>query len=313
MSAIVEKLAAATTVVGFVGLGRMGSAMATNLAAGGYQVVGHVRRAEKAALLAATGIRTVTTLEQLRQCGVVISMLPDDAALTEVVVGARWDGGLTKILPARTVHVSMSTISPDCAKDLAAEHARHGQAFASAPVLGNPDAARRRELFIVAAGAPGVLERCSLLFDCLGQRTFVIGTDPSMANLVKLAGNVMSAATMEIMGEVVALARKRGMDPEQLMTILTSTLFGSRVHQIYGSKIVAQAYEPAGFVLPLALKDVRLALAEGERSAVPMPTVSVVRDRILAGIAKGHAHLDWSALGLIAAEEAGLVREGAKP
>jgi 3-hydroxyisobutyrate dehydrogenase-like beta-hydroxyacid dehydrogenase len=271
-----------------------------------------MRHPERSGSFVDAGIRITTNLNQLHKCDVVVTMLPDDAAAVEVAVGARWDGGLTKTLRPRTVHLSMSTISPGCAKDLAAEHARHGQAFVSAPVFGNPDAARCRELFIIAAGAPGAVDRCSPLFDALGQKTFVIGADPQMANLVKLAGNVMSAVTMEIMGEVLALARKRGLDPEQLMTILTSTLFGSRVHRIYGGKIVAQTYESPGFVLPLALKDVRLALAEADRSAVPMPTVSVVRDRMLTGIAKGYSHLDWSALGLIAAEEAGLAREEVK-
>jgi 3-hydroxyisobutyrate dehydrogenase-like beta-hydroxyacid dehydrogenase len=86
---------------------------------------------------------------------------------------------------------------------------------------------------------------------------------------------------------------------------MTSTMFGGRAHKIYGDKIVSQSYA-AGFVLPLVLKDVRLALAEAESVAAPMPSVDVVRDRLITGIARGYADLDWSALGLIAAQEAGL-------
>ena len=86
---------------------------------------------------------------------------------------------------------------------------------------------------------------------------------------------------------------------------MTDTMFGGRAHRIYGEKIVGERYAP-GFALPLALKDVRLALAEAEKTAVPLPSVSVVRDRMTAGIAHGYADLDWSALGLIAAEQAGL-------
>ncbi|MBV8190537.1 MAG: NAD(P)-dependent oxidoreductase [Alphaproteobacteria bacterium] len=284
----------------------MGSAMAANLAMSGYRVLGYVRRADRSSALAASGIHPVTSLDELSACGVLISMLPDDAALVEVMVGPRQTGGLIRTLAAGAVHLSMSTVSPQCATDLAAEHARHGQGYVAAPVFGNPDAAKARELFIISAGAPDCIARCRSLLDALGQKTFVVGDVPAAANLVKLAGNVMSAATMEIMGEVLALARKSGLNPEQLLTILTSTLFGSRVHRIYGRKIVSQHYAPAGLVLPLALKDIRLALAEAEKAAVPMPSVSVVRDRLLAGIAKGYAHLDWSALGLIAAEEAGL-------
>ena len=76
--------------------------------------------------------------------------------------------------------------------------------------------------------------------------------------------------------------------------------------EFYGGKIAAQAYAPGGFVLPLALKDVGLALAEAEREAVPMPSVGVVRDRLLTGIGRGYAEYDWTALAIIAAEEAGL-------
>jgi 3-hydroxyisobutyrate dehydrogenase-like beta-hydroxyacid dehydrogenase len=86
---------------------------------------------------------------------------------------------------------------------------------------------------------------------------------------------------------------------------MTGTMFDGRVHKIYGDKILAQSYV-AGFGIPLALKDVRLALAEAEDASTPMPSVSVVRDRLITGIARGYADLDWTALGLIAAEEAGL-------
>jgi 3-hydroxyisobutyrate dehydrogenase-like beta-hydroxyacid dehydrogenase len=172
-------------------------------------------------------------------------------------------------------------------------------------VFGNPDAARARQLFIVAAGAPVDVERCRPILDILGQRTFVIGADPQEANLVKLLGNMMSATALEMLAEVAAVVRKRGLDPLPFIDLMTSTMFGGRVHKIYGDKIARQNYAP-GFVLPLVLKDVRLALAEAEQAGVPMPSVSVVRDRLITGIARGYGELDWTALGLVAAEDAGL-------
>jgi 3-hydroxyisobutyrate dehydrogenase-like beta-hydroxyacid dehydrogenase len=135
---------------------------------------------------------------------------------------------------------------------------------------------------------------------------FDVGADPASANLVKLAGNVMTATALEMLGEVLALIRKRGLDAPMFLDILTSTMFGSRVHKLYGAKIAAQQYAASGFIFPLALKDVRLALAEAEAASVPMPSVSVVRDRLITGIARGYADLDWSALGLVAEQEAGL-------
>jgi 3-hydroxyisobutyrate dehydrogenase-like beta-hydroxyacid dehydrogenase len=205
----------------------------------------------------------------------------------------------------------MSTISPAMSSTIAAERARRGQNYVAAPVFGNPDAAKARELFIIAAGDPDQIERVRPLFDLLGQRTFAIGSNPVSANLVKLAGNAMTATSLEVLGEVLALLRKRGVEPEKFIDVMTSTLFDSRVHKIYGAKMVQERYT-AGFAIPLALKDMRLVLSEADAASVPMPSVGVVHDRLIAGVARGHAGLDWSALALLAAEEAGLESDSQK-
>ena len=293
--------------IGFVGLGHMGTAMAANLAAAGRRVIAYVRRPDRLADLAALGLTPTTDIDDLLDCEVVISMLPDDDAVREIVFGRSDIGldGLASGLMPGAIHLSMSTISTAAASLLAGEHTRNGQGYVAAPVFGNPDAAKARQLFIVAAGVPADVERCQPILRSLGQRTFVIGADPGDANLVKLLGNMMSATALEMLGEVVAVVRKRGMDPQAFIDILTNTMFGGRAHKIYGDKIARQSYA-AGFVLPLVLKDVRLALAEAEQAGAPMPSVGVVRDRLITAIARGYGELDWTALGLIAAEEAGL-------
>jgi 3-hydroxyisobutyrate dehydrogenase-like beta-hydroxyacid dehydrogenase len=293
--------------IGFVGLGHMGKAMAANLATAGYRVIAFVRRADQIGRLATLGLNPTTHFADLFDCEVVISMVPDDAALCDVVLGREDLGieGLASGLKRGALHLSMSTISTSTASHLATEHARHGQGYVAAPVFGNPDAAKARELFVVAAGAPANVERCWPLFDSLGQRTFLVSAYPQHANLVKLLGNMMTATTLEVLGEVVAAAIKRGLDPKSSIDIMTSRMFSGRVHRIYGDKIVRQSYA-AGFAMPLVLKDVRLALAEAEDAGAPMPSVEVVRDRLITGIARGYGDLDWTALGLVAAEEAGL-------
>jgi 3-hydroxyisobutyrate dehydrogenase-like beta-hydroxyacid dehydrogenase len=298
-------------VVGFVGLGRMGTAMAVNLAAAGRHVVAYVRHPERLSELKALGLTSTTNIADLFDCEFVVSMLPNDDILRQVVFGRNPSGldGLASRLAPGAIHISMSTISTRGASQLTAEHARHRQGYVAAPVFGNPEAARARELYIIAAGASADVERCLPLFDILGQQTFLVGSEPSAANLIKLAGNMMTATTIEVLGELITLIRKRGLNPATFIDILTATMFGGRVHRIYGGKIAAQAYAVPGFVLPLALKDVSLALAEAEREAVPMPSVSVVRDRLLTGIARGYAEFDWTALALIAAEDAGLQRQ----
>jgi 3-hydroxyisobutyrate dehydrogenase-like beta-hydroxyacid dehydrogenase len=293
--------------VGFIGLGHMGSAMAANLASGGLAVLGYVRKLQSNAELEALGIQPTNDVADLFGCDIVITMVPDDAAAHEIVFGDASSAGrgLATGLKPGALHLSMSTISAGMSSTIAAEHVGHNQHYVAAPVFGNPDAAKARELYVIAAGKPDQIERARPLFDLLGQRTFVDGPDPAGANLVKLAGNAMTATALEMLAEVLALVRKRGVKPEKFIDIMTSTMFGSRVHKIYGAKMVQHSFTP-GFAFPLALKDVRLAMVEADAASVPMPSVDVVHNRLVAGVARGHGGLDWSALALIAAEEAGL-------
>jgi 3-hydroxyisobutyrate dehydrogenase-like beta-hydroxyacid dehydrogenase len=306
------RVRAVAGLIGFVGLGHMGSVMAANLVNARCKVRAYVRRPERMKELTEQGLEGTTDISDLFACDFVITMLPDDNAVREIVFGRDPRmrlNGLSFGLKPGAIHLSMSTISTAAASEAAAEHARCNQGYVAAPVFGNPDAAKARQLYVITAGTPVDVERCRPIFDILSQQCFVVGTDPASANLIKLAGNVMTGSTLELLGELFALMRKRGVDPAQFLEIMTSSMFGGRVHKIYGEKLAAQRYAASGFVIPLALKDVRLALAEAEAASVPMPSVSVVRDRLITGIARGYSKLDWSALGLIAAEEAGLPLE----
>jgi 3-hydroxyisobutyrate dehydrogenase-like beta-hydroxyacid dehydrogenase len=289
--------------VGVVGLGHMGTAFAANLLADGHQVAVWDRNPEHVAARCPAGAHGVTRLTDLAPCDVIVSSVTDDDALRSVVLGAE---GLTNVLAAGAVHVSMSTISPALSLHLAEVHARHGQHYVAAPVLGNPDAVRARKLFVLVSGHAAAVERVRPLLERLGQRLFVIGENVAAANLVKLAGNVLTATTLQSIGEVLALLRKGGIDPRVGFEVFTNSLFDSRVHRIYGEKILVEDYSPPGMAVPLAVKDLGLALAEAERHAVPMPAASLVHDRLIGMVARGWADLDWSALGLLAARDAGL-------
>jgi 3-hydroxyisobutyrate dehydrogenase-like beta-hydroxyacid dehydrogenase len=142
---------------------------------------------------------------------------------------------------------------------VAEEHAQHGQGYIAAPVLGNPDFARARKLFVLAAGPPAAMLEVRPLLEGLGQRLFVIGEDTASANLVKLAANVLTATTLECMGEVLALMRNGGVDGHLAFDVLTNSPFDSRVHKSCGQKIVDGRYVPPGLTAPLAIKDLRSA------------------------------------------------------
>ncbi len=144
------------------------------------------------------------------------------------------------------------------------------------------------------------------LFSAIGQRVFVVSTEPKAANLVKLSGNFLIASVIETLGEAMALVAKGGIDRREYLELLTSSLFNVPVYKNYGGLIVEGKFSPAGFAAPLGQKDIRLTLAAAEALSVPMPVASLLRDRFLALMANGGDKLDWSAIAGLAAKEAGL-------
>jgi 3-hydroxyisobutyrate dehydrogenase-like beta-hydroxyacid dehydrogenase len=288
---------------GFIGLGRMGSAMAANLVKAGHDVTVFNRSAEKRRALVALGAHAAESVADACRAGLVVTMLADDAAVDDVAFA---NGGIVDTLPAGAVHLSMSTISVALSKVLAERHAHAGQRFVAAPVFGRPDAAAAARLFIVAAGDAVGLETCQPLFDALGAKTFTVGAETAAANLIKLSGNFLIAAAIEALGEAVALISKAGIDPSAYVELLTSSIFPAPSYKTYGGLIAAGRFQPAAFAAPLGFKDIRLALAAAESLRVPMPVASLVHDRFLRLLAQPDGDtLDWSAIGRLAAEDAG--------
>jgi 3-hydroxyisobutyrate dehydrogenase-like beta-hydroxyacid dehydrogenase len=289
--------------VGLIGLGGMGTGMAKSLLRAGHRVTIYNRTRAKADALGAAGATVAATPADACRAGIVITMLADDAALESQVFG---DGGILASLPRGGVHISCSTVSVALSDRLTTAHSSAGQEFLSCPVFGRPDAAEAGRLAVVVAGPPEAVNRCKPLFESFGPKLLVVGEKPSLANVVKLSGNFLIASVLESLSEAIAFARKSGVDAGVLVEFLTSTLFNAPVYKTYGGLIVEGNYDKVGFALPLGLKDTRLVLQAAEAKSVPMPIASVVRDRFLTAMARGNANKDWSALGLIAAEDAGL-------
>jgi 3-hydroxyisobutyrate dehydrogenase-like beta-hydroxyacid dehydrogenase len=290
--------------IAFIGLGNMGLPMAANLIKAGRTLSVFNRTRARADALKPLGARIATSPgEAAAGAEVAITMLADDHALESVVFGK---GSLLDSLPPNAIHVSMSTISVALSRRLTDAHAEHKQHYVSAPVFGRPEAAAAAKLFIVAAGPAEQIERCRPLFDAMGQKTFLAGDDASGANLMKLAGNFLITAVIEGLAESFALVRKAGLDANLFHEVLTNSLFNAPIYKTYGALINSQKFEPAGFKLPLGLKDNRLLLAAAEENAVPMPMASLVRDRFLAALGQGMGELDWSAISKLSAKDAGL-------
>lgn len=288
--------------VGFIGLGAMGSAMASNLVAAGHAVTVWNRSAEAAAPLESLGARRASSPERAVLGEAVCSMLANDQAVREVFL----DGGLLDAMDPGTVHVNHATISVALARELAEAHAARGIDYVAAPVFGRPDAAAAAKLNIVAAGQPAALEKVRPLLDAMGVKTWPMGDDPVRSNVVKIAGNFMLASAIEAMAEASTLTRAYGVEAGDFLEVMTSTLFSAPAYQGYGRLIAEQRYSPAGFAMPLGLKDVGLALVAGEGRRVPLPFAGVLRENFLDALAHGGESLDWSALALVAARRAGL-------
>lgn len=288
--------------VGFVGLGRMGVGMAANLLKAGHQVKVYNRTPGKAQALVDLGAQAYAHVSEVCRGEAVITMLTNDDAVEGVVSAEQ---GIIASLPKGAVHISSSTISVALSGRLAKAHEVAGQRFVAAPVFGRQDAAAEGKLFLMVGGAPEAVSTCMPLFEALGQRTFVMAERPEAANLIKLSGNFLIAAAIEALGEAMALVGKGGVDTERYLDLLTSTLFNAPVYKTYGSLIVGGKFEPAGFAAPLGQKDIRLALAAAEDLRVPMPLASLLRDRFLTLLAHGGDALDWSAIGALAAKDAG--------
>jgi 3-hydroxyisobutyrate dehydrogenase-like beta-hydroxyacid dehydrogenase len=280
----------------------MGLGMAANLLKAGHDVTVYNRTATKVEALVAQGAKAAARVSDACRGDAVITMLADDGAVETVVTS---DGGIIGSLPSGAIHISSSTISVALSERLAAAHAKAGQLFVAAPVIGRPDAAAAGQLFVVAAGAPDAIKAAASLFDAIGQKTFVVSEKPKAANLLKLSGNFLIASVIESVGEAMALIGKAGIDRRQYLDILTSTLFDAAVYKTYGGLIADGKFEPAGFAAPLGQKDIRLTLAAAEDLRVPMPLASLLRDRFLTLLAHGGDKLDWSAIGQLAAKDAG--------
>lgn len=285
--------------IGFIGLGQMGAAIAGNLLNHGHRLTVWNRTPEKAQPLVEAGARQAERpADAAEGAEIVFTMLADDRAVEAVTFG---DGGILSA-GGKAIHVSLSTISLARAERL--EEAHRGR-FVSAPVFGRPAVAAQGKLFVVAAGPREAMDACREVLDLVGQRTFIAGDRATEANVVKLCGNFMIMAVVESLAEAMTLAGAHGVAKDKLLEVLTGSLFGAPIYQTYGQLLVEGKYRPAGFTAPLGLKDMNLVSAAATDALVPMPLLSLVRDRLLSTVAREGPDIDWAGAAKTVAEMAG--------
>ena len=288
--------------IGYLGIGLMGEPMVTNLLADGHEVTVWNRTAGKTTGLAALGARVAETAAEACAAGVVLSCLADDDALDAVFAG----DDVLRTLGAGGVHVSISTISAQCATRLSAAHAQAGVHYVAAPIIGRPDAVRARVPSFLTAGDEGAKARVRPVLEKLSRRIFDFGTTASAANVVKINFNFMIATTIEALAEAFAVVEKHGIDPKAFYEMVIGTAFGCPIFENYGRQLSQHGWNNVGFKLALGLKDVRLAQGTAAAVGARMRLGELLEARFSAAVEHGYGDLDWTAIALDVRAEAGV-------
>jgi len=278
----------------FLGLGAIGSGMASRLSSEGFTLTLWNRTHQVADELAATiGAQAVADLsEAFFAAPVVHSMLTDDSTVLNV-----FSDELLATVPAGRIHVNHATISPAAAHELAQRHARHNVGYVQAPVLGRSSIVETGKLLVVASGEAASLRAALPSLEALGQRVWNLGTDARMAAVVKIAVNYSLINALQSISESVVLAESAGIDASEFVEILTHTAFSGSAHRGYAPIIAEQRYQPVGFAMSLGLKDLGLAEAAAAERGVVLPMANVLHELFATALADHElAGLDWAAV-----------------
>ena len=286
-------MAQAIRTVAFIGLGKMGAAMAADVLDAGFELTVYNRSAAKMEPLVARGARSARS-PRLAAAAVdaVVTNLMDDASVRAVVDGAE---GLLAGLRPGSIHVGTTTNSPALAKELERSHAARGCRYLAAPVLGRPDAAAARKLVTLAAGLPEVIERCKPLLESWSAAVTDFGPDPAAANSAKLCLNFFVVSLIDVIGEVFALAEKSGVATEKINGFFQMMLAHPGL-KAYATRIADRDFRDVGFELTGGLKDANLILEAARAAAVPLGHAEVVRDKFREAAASGLGSQDWAAV-----------------
>jgi len=277
--------------IAIVGVGLLGTAVASRLLEGGFDVTGYDTRPDQLARLAARGLGAATSVKDaVAGADAVFTILPSPESVDAVIVGA---GGLLDTMPRSATLIQMSTISPTQTRRLA-EATAAPLGFLDAPMSGTSAMVERGDCTIFVGGDPVRLEACRSVFAAIARRTIHVGPVGS-ASLAKLATNLLVGLNTAALAEALVLGEKGGLAPQALLDILRDSAAASKMLEVRGPLMVDHRFEPQ-MKLDLFLKDFRLMLEEGQRLGVPLPLTSLTQQLCTATVAAGRGGDDLAAL-----------------
>lgn len=287
--------------IGWVGTGRMGSAMARRLLRRGCDVAVYNRTRAKVDDLVAAGAKPVECLGELARRQIVFVTVGSSEDLLEVLVG---EGGLLREEVVPSVVVDCSTVSTEASAQARAYAAERGTALLAAPVSGNPKVVEAGRLTVAASGPREAFEEAAPYLEMLGSGVTYVG-EGEVARLVKLCHNLFLGVVIESLIEVVVLAEKGGVRRQDFLAFLNQSVMGSLFTRYKSPALVNLDFAPT-FTTKLLRKDFDLGLAAGRQLEVPMPVAAAVYQIIQAGVGEGVGDVDFAALVKLAARAAGL-------
>jgi 3-hydroxyisobutyrate dehydrogenase len=286
---------AATPVVAFLGIGRMGAPMAANLARGGLDVRVWNRTASRAEALASDGAVVANSpADAVRAATVVIAMLTDGPATEQAATGP--DGFLTA--NPDVIWVQMGTVGVEWTARLASLANARGVVFVDAPVSGSEGPARAGQLTILASGPDQDRDVLAPVFGVLGRATAWLGPAGN-GTRAKLVLNNWLADLTETTAETLSFARRLGLDPADIVDLLQSNPLGAPYAVQKARSMLAGDFAPA-FALKNALKDAELAAQAAQDSGATLSLTSALLPRWRDTAASGHAEDDIAAVYLTA-------------
>ena len=289
--------------VGFLGLGRIGSGMASSIQKAGYPLVVYNRTQQKMQSLVASGATAARSPREAAAGDIVITCLMDDASVLENLVG---ENGILAGLRPGAIHIGTSTVTPKATTHFAKLHAEHGSHYLAATFAGHPEHAAAGKLMSFVAGDPPIIERSRPVLESYNAKLLVLGDKPALAASFKLVVNFFAACLLETMGEAFTFAEKQGVNAETLSSMIKDLLQHPAMPK-YIEKIRTRSFEGVlGSTLDgVGSKDLRLITETAAEFRVPLPFASVVRDKIIAAQAYGLGECDWSVFTEIARLNAG--------
>ncbi|MBL1082499.1 NAD(P)-dependent oxidoreductase [Streptomyces actinomycinicus] len=278
--------------VSVLGTGIMGAAMARNLLRAGHSVRAWNRTRAKAEPLAADGAHVAgTPAEAVEGADVVLTMLYDGPAALDVMREA------APALRVGAVWVQSTTAGLEGLEDLAAFAREHGLVFFDAPVLGTRQPAEAGRLVVLAAGPGEHRDTVRPVFEAVGDRTVWTGEDGAAgtATRLKLVANSWVIAATAATGEVLALARALGVDPQNFFDVIDGGALDMAYLRAKSGLILEDRLSPAQFAVDTAAKDARLIVRAAERYGVRLDVAAASAERLERAAAQGHADEDMAA------------------